>query len=69
MCFAFDARPPDLPADLALAAMAGGAAAEPLELTSADGTRVSAALAEGAAVSYDAEAGDKGPKAVNVTPL
>jgi cold shock protein len=26
-------------------------------------------LAEGAAVSYDAEAGDKGPKAVNVTPL
>ena len=24
---------------------------------------------EGAAVSYDAEAGDKGPKAVNVTPL
>ena len=26
-------------------------------------------LAEGAKVSYDAEAGDKGPKAVNVTPL
>ena len=26
-------------------------------------------LAEGAKVSYDAEAGDKGPKAVNVRPL
>ena len=26
-------------------------------------------LAEGAMVSYDAEAGDKGPKAVNVTAL
>jgi CspA family cold shock protein len=26
-------------------------------------------LAEGARVSYDAEAGEKGPKAVNVTPL
>ena len=26
-------------------------------------------LAEGAKVSYDAEAGDKGPKAVNVTTL
>jgi cold shock protein len=26
-------------------------------------------LAEGAKVSYDGEAGDKGPKAVNVTPL
>jgi len=26
-------------------------------------------LAEGAKVSYDAEAGDKGPKAVNVQPL
>jgi carboxymethylenebutenolidase len=46
MCFAFDAHPPDLPADLALPPLAGGAAAELLELTSADGTRVSAALAE-----------------------
>ena len=46
MCFAFDARPPELPADLALPTLAGGAAAEPLELTSADGTRFSAALAE-----------------------
>ena len=26
-------------------------------------------LAEGARVSYDAENGDKGPKAVNVTPI
>jgi len=26
-------------------------------------------LAEGAKVSFDAESGDKGPKAVNVTPL
>ena len=46
MCFAFDAHPPDLPADLALPTLAGGAAAELLELTSADGTRFSAALAE-----------------------
>jgi carboxymethylenebutenolidase len=46
MCFDFDAHPPDLPADLALPPLAGGAAAEMLELTSADGTRFSAALAE-----------------------
>jgi carboxymethylenebutenolidase len=46
MCFAFDAHPPDLPFDLALPTLAGGAAAEPLELNSADGTRFSAALAE-----------------------
>jgi carboxymethylenebutenolidase len=46
MCFDFDASPPDLPADLVLPVMAGGAAAELLELTSADGTRFSAALAE-----------------------
>jgi len=32
----------------------------------ADGFRT---LAEGARVSYDAESGDKGPKAVNVTPI
>jgi carboxymethylenebutenolidase len=43
MCFAFDARPPDLPADLA--PIAGSAGAELLELESADGTRFSAALA------------------------
>src|ERR671931_2043807 len=46
MCFAYDARPPDLPSDLALAPLAGGAGPELLELTSADGTRFSAALAE-----------------------
>ena len=46
MCFAFDAHPPELPADLALPPLAGGAGAELLELTSADGTRFSAALAE-----------------------
>jgi carboxymethylenebutenolidase len=45
VCFEFDARPPDLPADLALAPVAGGAAAETLELTAADGNRFSAALA------------------------
>jgi carboxymethylenebutenolidase len=45
MCFDFDALPPELPADLALRPAAGGAAAEPVELTSADGTRFSAALA------------------------
>jgi carboxymethylenebutenolidase len=44
MCFDFDARPPDLPAEFA--PIAGGAAAETLELTSGDGTRFSAALAE-----------------------
>jgi carboxymethylenebutenolidase len=46
MCFAFDARPPAPPADLLLAPIAGGAAAEILELVSADGTHFSAALAE-----------------------
>jgi carboxymethylenebutenolidase len=45
MCFDLDARPPELPADLALRPVAGGAAAEPLELTASDGTRFSAALA------------------------
>jgi carboxymethylenebutenolidase len=48
MCFAFDAHPPDLPVDLAHAPLAGGAGAELLELTSADGTRFSAALAAAA---------------------
>jgi carboxymethylenebutenolidase len=43
MCFDFDSTPPPLPADLA--PIAGGAAAERLELTSADGTRFAAALA------------------------
>jgi carboxymethylenebutenolidase len=46
MCFDFDARPPALPEDLLLAPIAGGAGAEVLELTSADGTHFSAAIAE-----------------------
>jgi carboxymethylenebutenolidase len=46
LCFASDARPPELPADLARPPLAGGAGAETLELTSADGTAFSAALAE-----------------------
>jgi carboxymethylenebutenolidase len=45
MCFEFDSRPPDLPSDLAGPPIAGGAAAELLELESADGTPFSAALA------------------------
>jgi carboxymethylenebutenolidase len=43
MCFSFDASPPDLPADIAR--VAGGAAAEMLELESGDGAHFSAALA------------------------
>jgi carboxymethylenebutenolidase len=46
VCFDFDSRPPELPRDLALPRIAGGAAAEVLTLTSADGTEFSAALAE-----------------------
>jgi carboxymethylenebutenolidase len=46
MCFSFDARPPAPPTDLLLMPIAGGAGAEQLELTSADGTRFSAAVAE-----------------------
>jgi carboxymethylenebutenolidase len=48
MCFDFDARPPAPPEDLLLggrAPIAGGAGAELLELSSADGTRFSASLA------------------------
>jgi carboxymethylenebutenolidase len=48
MCFAFDSRPPDLPGDLVGPPIAGGAAAELLELESADGTHFSAALAQAA---------------------
>jgi carboxymethylenebutenolidase len=48
MCFDFDSVPPDLPLDVPR--LAGGAAAEILELESADGTRFSAAFA-GAAES------------------
>jgi carboxymethylenebutenolidase len=46
VCHAHDSEPPHLPADLALPRIAGAAAAEPLELQSADGGRFSAALAE-----------------------
>jgi len=42
MCFAYDARPPDVPRDLRR--LAGAAAGERLELVSADGTRFSAYL-------------------------
>ena len=43
MCFEFDAIPPDLPNDVPR--VAGGAAAEILELESSDGTKFSAAFA------------------------
>jgi carboxymethylenebutenolidase len=47
MCFDLDSRPPAPPADLRRRPpIAGGAASERLKLTSADGTRLSAALAE-----------------------
>lgn len=46
MCFDYDARPPAPPADLLLPPIKGGAGSQLLELTSADGTRFSAALAE-----------------------
>jgi carboxymethylenebutenolidase len=46
MCFAFDARPPAPPSDLLLRPIAGGAAAELVELRSSDGTRFSASFAE-----------------------
>jgi carboxymethylenebutenolidase len=49
MCFEYDAVPPDLPADVRR--VAGGAAAELLELESADGTRFSAAFAGSADAS------------------
>jgi carboxymethylenebutenolidase len=45
MCFDFDSRPPELPADLIGLPIAGGAAAELLTLQSDDGTDFSAALA------------------------
>jgi carboxymethylenebutenolidase len=46
MCFEFDALPPVVPADRVIPVLAGGAAAEVLTLTSADGTEFAAALAE-----------------------
>jgi carboxymethylenebutenolidase len=44
MCFEFDARPPELPGGLAR--IAGGAGAESLTVSAADGTLLAAALAE-----------------------
>jgi carboxymethylenebutenolidase len=47
VCFEFDALPPLVPADRVISALiGGGAGAEILTLTSADGTRFAAALAE-----------------------
>lgn len=46
MCFDLDSRPPAVPTDLRLAPIAGGAAAEPLTVTSSDGSEFAAALAE-----------------------
>ena len=54
MCFEFDSRPPELPPGLARAPMAGGAAAELVELRSADGATFSAAIAESAEPSGSA---------------
>ncbi|MFL5843558.1 MAG: dienelactone hydrolase family protein [Solirubrobacteraceae bacterium] len=51
MCFDYDALPPDLPADLRIPALAGGAAAELLTITSADGAEFGAALAQTPAAS------------------
>src|ERR1700760_2620780 len=49
MCFEFDALPPELPAGRAVTA--GGAAAESLTVTAADGNEFAAALAESPAPS------------------
>jgi carboxymethylenebutenolidase len=46
MCHDHDAHPPEVPLDLRLPRLAGGAGAELLELTSTDGTVFSAGLAE-----------------------
>jgi carboxymethylenebutenolidase len=46
MCFDFDSRPPKLPGDLVLHPIAGGAGAEVITLTSADGAEFSAAFAD-----------------------
>jgi carboxymethylenebutenolidase len=73
VCFAFDARPPDLPAEWRLAPIAGGAGAELLELHSADGTRFSAAIARsagaGAGDGAGAGAGGNGSGATGVVIL
>ncbi len=47
MCFDFDSRPPDLPADLVGPPISGGAGAEVFQLRSADATEFSAAFAAG----------------------
>src|ERR1700755_15160 len=49
MCFEFDALPPELPDGRAV--IAGGAPAEPLTVTAADGNEFAAALAESPAPS------------------
>ncbi|MDO9356601.1 MAG: dienelactone hydrolase family protein, partial [Solirubrobacteraceae bacterium] len=46
MCHDHDARPPELPAHRVLPRLAGGAGAESLQTTSADGTTVDLAFAE-----------------------
>jgi carboxymethylenebutenolidase len=46
MCFEFDALPPQVPSDRVIPALAGGATAERVTLTSADGTSFGAAFAE-----------------------
>ena len=46
MCFSFDARPPELPADLLLPAIGGGAGAEIVELQAACGSTFGAAISE-----------------------
>jgi carboxymethylenebutenolidase len=46
MCFDHDARPPALPDERVVPAIAGGAGAEILTITAADGSEFSAALAE-----------------------
>jgi carboxymethylenebutenolidase len=45
MCFDADARPPDLPSELVLPAIAGGSSAEMLTLAAADGAELGAAIA------------------------
>ena len=46
MCFEFDARPPQVPADRVIPALAGGASAERVTLRSEDGTAFAAAFAQ-----------------------
>jgi carboxymethylenebutenolidase len=48
MCFDYDSRPPDLPADLVCRPIAGAAGAERFTIDSADGTEFAVALARAA---------------------